>query len=61
MRPLRVKGRIIHQIAFPWHYGSEGLAVGDPANALISMVADPNVSIHEGKALTCNIRPGRRL
>jgi formate dehydrogenase major subunit len=61
MRPLRVKGRIIHQIAFPWHYGSEGLAVGDPANALISMVADPNVSIHEGKALTCNIRPGRRF
>jgi formate dehydrogenase major subunit len=60
MKPLRVQGRTIHQIGFPWHFGSEGIATGDPANVLIAMVADPNVSIHEGKVLTCNIRPGRR-
>ena len=60
IRPLKVKGRVIHQIGFPWHFGSEGLVTGDPANLLASMVADPNVSIHEGKVLTCNIRAGRR-
>ena len=60
MRPLKVKGRTIHQIGFPWHFGSEGLATGDSANVLVSMVADPNVTIHEGKVLTCNIRAGRR-
>ncbi len=60
IRPLTVKGRTIHQIGIPWHFGSEGLVVGDAANLLASMVADPNVSIHEAKAFTCNIRPGRR-
>jgi formate dehydrogenase major subunit len=29
-------------------------------NELISFVADPNVSIQESKALTADIRPGRR-
>jgi hypothetical protein len=24
------------------------------------LVADPNVSIHEGKVFTCNIRAGKR-
>lgn len=60
VRPLTVQGRTLHQIGFPWHFGEEGIATGDPANVLVAMVADPNVSIHEGKVLTCNIRPGRR-
>jgi formate dehydrogenase major subunit len=58
MRPLRVQGRTIHQIGFPWHYGYAGLVAGGSANVLLSMVADPNVSIHE-RVLTCNIRAGR--
>jgi formate dehydrogenase major subunit len=60
LRPLMVHGRTIHQIGFPWHFGSQGLVTGDPANRVASMVADPNVSIHEGKVLTCNLRAGRR-
>jgi len=59
MKPLRVAGKTIHQIGFPWHYGYEGLAHGYSANDLVSMVAEPNVSIHEGKVLTCNLRRGR--
>ena len=31
----------------------------DAANDLVSMVGDPNVSIEEAKAFTCNVRPGR--
>jgi formate dehydrogenase major subunit len=58
--PLRVKGRVIHQIGLPYHWGSKGRARGDAANELISFVADPNVSIQESKALTGNIEAGRR-
>ncbi|HEX6535624.1 MAG TPA: molybdopterin-dependent oxidoreductase [Gemmatimonadaceae bacterium] len=59
MRPLSVQGRVIHQIGFPWHFGGDGIVTGDSANLLASMVADPNVSIHEGKVFTCAIRAGR--
>jgi len=58
--PLRIKGRVFHQIGLPYHWGSKGLSRGDTANELISFVADPNVSIQESKAFTGDIRPGRR-
>lgn len=58
--PLRIKGRLVHQIGLPYHWGSKGLVRGDSANELISFVAEPNVSIQESKALTGNIEPGRR-
>jgi formate dehydrogenase major subunit len=58
--PLRVKGRRVHQIGLPYHWGSKGLSRGDAANELIGFVADPNVSIQESKALTGNIEAGRR-
>jgi hypothetical protein len=50
----------VHQIGLPIHFGYQGVVTGDAANVLPPMVADPNVSIHEAKAFTCNIRPGRR-
>jgi formate dehydrogenase major subunit len=58
--PLRIRGRTVHQIGLPYHWGSKGLVRGDAANELISFVADPNVSIQESKCLTGNIEPGRR-
>jgi formate dehydrogenase major subunit len=58
--PLRIKDRVVHQIGLPYHWGSKGLSTGDSANDLISFVADPNVSIQESKALTGDIRRGRR-
>jgi formate dehydrogenase major subunit len=57
---LRVRGRVIHQIGLPFHWGRKGLVTGDATNELISFVADPNVSIQESKALTGNIERGRR-
>jgi formate dehydrogenase major subunit len=59
LRPLRIKGRTIHQIGLPYHWGSRGLVRGDSANDLMLLVADPNVSIQESKALTGNIAAGR--
>jgi formate dehydrogenase major subunit len=60
LRPLTIDGRQVHQVGMPWHFGWLGYATGDIANTLTSIVGDPNSSIHEGKAFTCNVRPGRR-
>jgi formate dehydrogenase major subunit len=60
IRPLEVDGRVLHQVALPWHWGHNGYTTGDSANELTNLALDPNVHIHEVKALTCDIRPGRR-
>ena len=60
MTPLRVQGRTIQQVGVPYHWGPNGLSAGDAVNELTSMVLDPNTHIQEVKALTCDIRPGRR-
>ncbi|MBZ5603743.1 MAG: formate dehydrogenase-N subunit alpha [Acidobacteriia bacterium] len=60
MKPLRVRGRTIHQIGLPYHWSSRGIVVGDTANELIMFVADPNVSIQESKAFTGMIEAGRK-
>jgi formate dehydrogenase major subunit len=58
--PLWVQGRTVHQIGLPYHWGNRGIATGDAANDLLSLVLDPNVQIQECKAATCDIQPGRR-
>jgi formate dehydrogenase major subunit len=63
MKPLRIgpgKGKRIHQIGLPYNFGNFGFTSGDTSGDLIALSMDPNVSIHESKSLTCNIRPGRR-
>jgi formate dehydrogenase major subunit len=60
MRPLKVDGRLVHQIALPWHWGYAGDVRGDSTNDLGALSGDPNVSIQESKAFTCNVRAGRR-
>ena len=60
VRPLFVQGRPLHQVGLPYHWGQRGLSTGDSANDLFPLALDPNVSIQEVKAATCDIRPGRR-
>ncbi|MCW2140822.1 formate dehydrogenase major subunit [Actinoplanes cyaneus] len=60
LTPLRVEGRVIHQIWMPYHWGSNGLVTGDSANDLLGITLDPNVLIQESKVGTCDIQPGRR-
>lgn len=60
MKPFAVDGRTVHQIGLPWHWGWQGTAQGDVVNDLSALVADPNVTIHEGKVFTCNVRAGKR-
>lgn len=58
--PLRLNGKVVHQIGLPYHWGGIGRVRGDSANDLAGFVADPNVVIQESKAFTGNIIPGRR-
>ena len=60
MRPLVVDGRVVHQVGLPFHWGFAGEVVGGNANDLTSLVAEPNVSMHEGKAFACQVEAGRR-
>ena len=60
MVPLTVHGRQLHQIGLPYHWGPNGYTTGDAANELAHLSLDPNVHIQEVKAMTCDIRPGRR-
>jgi len=55
LQPLRIGGQVVHQVGMPWHWGYEGVSTGDVVNELTSLVGDPNVSIHEGKAFVCNV------
>jgi formate dehydrogenase major subunit len=58
--PLVIQGKVIHQIGLPYHWGPNGYSIGDAANELASLSLDPNVHIQEVKALSGDIRPGRR-
>jgi formate dehydrogenase major subunit len=61
MKPLHLgKHKRVHQIGMPYLYGNFGFTKGDTTGDIIPAVMDPNVSIHEAKTITCNIRPGRR-
>jgi formate dehydrogenase major subunit len=60
MRPVRVGGKLVHQVGLPYHWGQRGLTTGGAANDLAHMALDPNVHIQEAKAYTCDIWPGRR-
>ncbi|MEV1021342.1 formate dehydrogenase [Streptomyces sp. NPDC050264] len=60
IKTLTVRGRTVHQIGLPFHWGPNGVATGDAANELVAITLDPNAHIQEDKALTADIRPGRR-
>jgi len=60
IRPLKIDGRLMHQICMPWHWGFGGSVRGDSTNDLGALSGDPNVNIQESKAFSCNVRAGRR-
>jgi formate dehydrogenase major subunit len=59
IRPLHLNGKTVHQVALPYHFGTAGLVRGSTANDLLTISGEPNVTIMEAKACTCNVVPGR--
>ena len=55
-----IDGRPTKVVGMPYHWGVKGLVTGDSVNDLFAISEDPNVHIQETKALTCDIRAGRR-
>ena len=63
MTPLVIRGRVVHQIGLPYHWGVGGTGAvvqGDSANDLLGVTLDPNVAIQESKVSSVDIRSGRR-
>jgi len=59
LRPLQLDGKVVHQVGLPFHWSYAGESVGGNANDLTSLVADPNVSMHEAKVFVCEVSAGR--
>jgi formate dehydrogenase major subunit len=61
MRPLKVHGRMIHEIGMPFCFGWTTPGTGDATNRLTPSVGDPNTTIPEYKACCVNIRKADKL
>jgi formate dehydrogenase major subunit len=57
-KPFQVNGKTVHQIGLPWHWGFQGLCVGDSANDLSPHVGDANTMIPEYKAFLVRVKKG---
>ncbi|CAN5735136.1 formate dehydrogenase [soil metagenome] len=56
------EGKPLHTIGLPYHFGPNGpsdLPKADIANDLLPVSLEPNVSIHEAKAFSCNLEKGK--
>jgi formate dehydrogenase major subunit len=58
IKPLLIHGKVVHQIGLPFHWSFAGESVGGQANDLTALIADPNVSMHEGKVFACDVAAG---
>lgn len=57
-KPFIIGGKKVHQIGMPWHWGFQGLCVGDSANRLTPYVGDANTTIPEFKAFLVQVIKG---
>jgi formate dehydrogenase major subunit len=57
-KPFQLNGKTVHQIGVPWHWGFQGLCVGDSANKLSPHVGDANTMIPEFKAFLVRVKKG---
>jgi formate dehydrogenase major subunit len=58
IKPMKIDGKIVHQIGMPWHFGYMGLATGDVVNDLTPHHGDANTGIPEYKAFLVNVQKG---
>ncbi len=56
LQPFRIDGKMVHEVALPFHWGYMGMATGESANVLTPHVGDANTMIPEFKAFLCNVR-----
>ena len=59
LRPLFVRGRSVHVVGIPMHFGYRGEIVGDTANLLSPISLGIGSDIASVKSFTCRMRRGR--
>jgi len=57
-KPFRLGSKTVHQVGLPWHWGFQGLCIGDSANNLSPHVGDANTMIPEYKAFLVRVKKG---
>ena len=60
IKPLRGRGRVVHQVGLPYHWGTHGLSTRRRGQRPVRDRARPQRPHPGVKAATCDIRPGRR-
>jgi formate dehydrogenase major subunit len=56
IKPLIIDGKPVHIVRIPWHWGWQGIAVGDVVNDLTPHVGDGNTMIPEYKAFLVDVK-----
>ena len=56
LKPFKVNGSVVHEVAAPWHWGFAGAASGASINDLTPSVGDANTDIPEYKAFLVNLK-----
>lgn len=55
-KPYTIRGKKIHHVGMPWHFGYKGIVKGGTANHLTPHIGDANTMIPEYKAFLCDVR-----
>ncbi|GIN62719.1 formate dehydrogenase-N subunit alpha [Robertmurraya siralis] len=55
-KPYKLRGKNVHHVGMPWHFGYKGIAKGATANRLTPHVGDANSTIPEYKVFLCDVR-----
>ena len=55
IKPIPVNGKIVHEVAMPWHWGFKGLSTGPSANEITIDAVDSSANIPETKACLVKI------
>lgn len=56
IKPFKLDGKDVYEVAMPWHWGQLGIVKGESANAITPNFTDPNSLIQESKAFLVDIR-----
>ena len=57
IRPMKLNGKTVHQVAVPFHFGAAGPLRGNAANNLVAISGEPNVTIMESQGASLQHHP----
>ena len=55
IKPMNINGKLVHEVAMPWHWGFKGLSTGPSANEITIDAVDVSANIPEYKVCQCKV------